>query len=124
MTCDETAAAFKPRRAQIFSSSSGVRWANVPTAPENLPTRMSSARGHEAGDVALRFRIPVGQLEAESDGLGVDAVRAADHGRVLELPRAALEDFGEPLQVLRDDCGGLRISKACAVSTTSFEVRP
>ena len=31
-----------PRRAQISSSNSGVRWAKVPTAPENLPTRRSS----------------------------------------------------------------------------------
>src|SRR5581483_5967627 len=35
--------------------------------------------------------------------LGVYAVGAADHGRVLELPRSALEDVGKPLQILRDD---------------------
>ena len=78
------------------------RCAKVPTAPENLPTRMSSAAALKALDVALRLRVPVGQLEAEGDGLGVDAVGASDHGRVLELPGAALQHFGEALQILRE----------------------
>ena len=56
--------------------------------------------GHEARDVALRFGIPVGELESEGDGLGVDAVRASDHGRVFELPGAALEHVGEALRDL------------------------
>src|SRR5437763_280279 len=43
MTCEDMAAALSPSLAQIFSSNSGVRCANVPTAPENLPTRISSA---------------------------------------------------------------------------------
>ena len=34
-------------------------------------------------------------------------MRAADLGRVLELPRAALQDLGQPLQVLGDDGRGL-----------------
>ena len=63
--------------------------------------------GHEARDIALRLRIPVGEFESEGDGLGVDAVRASDHGRVFELPRAALENFGETLKILRDDLRGL-----------------
>ncbi len=36
-------AGFRPRRAQIFSSASGPMWPKVPTAPEILPTRRSSA---------------------------------------------------------------------------------
>ena len=107
MTCEDTAAAFSPSRAQIFSSSSGVRWAKIPTAPENFPDAHVFRRGHEARDVALRFRIPVGELEAEGDGLGVDAVGAADHGSVFELPGAAFEDFGKALEVVRDDLRGL-----------------
>jgi hypothetical protein len=47
--------------------------------------------GVEAGQVALHLRIPVEQLEAEGGRLGVDAVGAADGGRVLELDGAALE---------------------------------
>ena len=97
ITCEEMSAAFNPSRAQIFSSSSGVRCANVPTAPENFPTRMSSAAALKARDVALRLRIPVGHLETERDRLGVDSVRAADHGRVFEFPGAPLQHFGEAL---------------------------
>ncbi len=63
--------------------------------------------GDEARDVALGFGIPVGDFEAEGDGLGVDAVRAADHGSVFEFPGAAFEDLGQALQVLRDDLRGL-----------------
>ncbi len=48
-------------------------------------------RGVEAGSVALHLGVPVEQLEAEGGGLGVDAVGAADGGRVLELDGAALE---------------------------------
>ncbi len=49
--------------------------------------------GIEAGKVALHLGVPVEQLEAEGGWLGMDAVGAADRGRVLELERAALENF-------------------------------
>src|SRR3954471_7747878 len=64
-------------------------------------------RGNKARDVALRFRIPVGDLETEGDWFGVDSVGAADHGSVFEFPGAALEHFGEALQVLGDHFGRL-----------------
>src|SRR5438445_10944738 len=54
-------------------------------------------------DIALRFGIPVGQLDSKSNRLGVHTVSAADHGRVFELPGAALEDLGKLSQVFRDD---------------------
>ena len=63
--------------------------------------------GAKAGDVALGFRVLVGEFESEGDGLGVDAVSAADLGRVFEFPGAAGEDCGEFLQVLFYDLGGL-----------------
>jgi hypothetical protein len=59
--------------------------------------------GHEPRNVALRLGIPVGDLEAECDGLSVNAVSAPDHGSVLKLPRASLQNFGEALQILRND---------------------
>ena len=96
----------------------------MPTAPENLPTRMSSAAAIEALDVAPRFRVPVGQLEAEGDGLGVDAVRAADHGRVLELQGAPLQHLASRCRSCAMTADACRMSSACAVSTTSLEVRP
>ena len=48
--------------------------------------------GVEAGEVALDLGVPEEELEAEGGGLGVDAVGAADDGRVLELDGALLED--------------------------------
>src|SRR3989441_7298039 len=54
-------------------------------------------------DIALRFGIPVGQLDSKSNRLGVDTVGAADHGRVFELPGAAFQDLGELLKTRGDD---------------------
>ena len=64
-----------------------------------LPYAHVFGRGNKARDVALRFRIPVGDLETEGDGLGVNTVRAADHGRVFELPGALFEYIAEPLEI-------------------------
>lgn len=61
----------------------------------------------EAGDVALIFGEPVGDLEAEGDGLGMDAVGAADLGRVLEFVGADVEDFAEEDEVALDEARGV-----------------
>jgi hypothetical protein len=66
-------------------------WPNVPTAPESLPTRMSSAAAPRRVQIALHLFVPDGQLQPEGNRLGVHAVRAADLHRVLELERAPLE---------------------------------
>ena len=79
----------------------------------------SKARG-----VAAIFRVPVGDFQAESDRLGVNAVRAADFRRVLEFPRALFENFAELAISFSISCEASRTSSACAVSTTSLEVRP
>ena len=50
----------------------------------------------EAHQVALDLRIPVQQLQPEGRRLGVDAVRAADRRRVLELKRAPLQHLLQP----------------------------
>src|SRR5260370_37141975 len=63
--------------------------------------------GGKARDVALRFRIPIGQLESESDGLGMDAVSATHHRSVFELPGAALKDLCQTLQIFGDQSRGL-----------------
>ena len=103
MTCDETAAAFNPRRRADFLFEFRREVGEDSDCAGELADAHVFGGGHEARDVALRFGIPVGDFESEGDGLGVDAVSAADHGRVFELPGAALEDFGEALQILRDD---------------------
>ena len=62
--------------------------------------------GVEAGQVALHLGVPVEQLEAEGRGLGVDAVGAADGGRVLELEGAALEHGEQSGDSVADERGG------------------
>ncbi len=57
----------------------------------------------EAGEVALHLGVPVEQLEAECRGLGVDAVRAADGRRVLELDGAALEHCEQRRKPVADE---------------------
>src|SRR5438105_6180597 len=42
----------------------------------------------------------------------MDAVRPADHGRVLEFPRAALEYVRQPAKIVEDD-GGSRFELQC-----------
>ena len=49
--------------------------------------------GVEAGEVALHLGVPEQELEAEGGGFGVDAVGAADDGRVLELDCAFFQGF-------------------------------
>ena len=51
--------------------------------------------------------VPNGQLPAESDGLGVHPVCAADHRRVLEFERALLEHLTQPRKALEQDFGSL-----------------
>ena len=79
----------------------------MPTAPENFPTRMSSAACAKTLDVALGLGVPVGQLETKRDGLGVDAMSAADHGRVFELPGTAFQHGRKLFQVGGDNGGSL-----------------
>ena len=114
------------RAARRFAPRLPVRCApNVPTAPEILPTRRSSAAAPQARQIAAGLLVPDRELQAERDRLGVDAVRAADLHGVLELQRAALQHGAQLLADPR-----IRIaaaccsSSACAVSTTSFDVSP
>ena len=57
----------------------------------------------ETGDVALIFSEPVGDLQAEGDGLRMNAVSAADLGSVLELVGAQVENFAENDEVALDE---------------------
>ena len=66
---------------------------------------MSSAAAAKRVGVALHLGIPVEQLEAEGGGLGVDAVGAADGGRVLELEGAALEHGEQRGDAVADERG-------------------
>ena len=58
-------------------------------------------------DVALDLRAPEQELQAERHRLRVDAVRAADARRMLELHRAAAQHLVERLEILEDDVAGV-----------------
>ena len=61
----------------------------------------------KAVDVALIFGEPVGELQAEGDGLGVNAVGAANLRGVLKFVGAEIEDFAEEDKVAFDDAGSV-----------------
>jgi len=61
----------------------------------------------EAVDVALIFREPVGNFQAEGDGLGMDAMGAANLRSALEFVGTHVEDFAEENEVAFDDAGGV-----------------
>ena len=67
----------------------------------------------EPVQVALHFLVPEGPFEAEAGDVGVDAVRAADAGRVLELQGALLQHGQQVLQVLLQN--GVRLAEQVAV---------
>ena len=83
------------------------------------PRRFSRAR------LRPGFFVPDGQLEPERDGLGVHAVGAPDLHGVLELERAPLQRPRAALPARQKNRRRLLAATgACAVSTTSFDVRP
>src|SRR3546814_5842040 len=61
------------------------------------------ARGDETGAVARKFGISLGELQAERDRLGVNAVAAADGGGQLVLEGAALQHLQKLVQILRSE---------------------
>ena len=65
------------------------------------------ARGNQALSAAAELGVGFGELQAEGDRLGVDAVAAADGRRVLVLFRAALDRRQEGVEILQQDVGRL-----------------
>ena len=61
----------------------------------------------DALDVALDLRAPEQELEAERHRLRVDAMRAADARRMLELHGAAAQHLVERPEILEDDVAGV-----------------
>ena len=125
MTCVATGAGLRPSRAQMRSSCSGFEMPEGAHRAGELAHAHVFGRRVKADQVALHLGVPVEQLEAEGRRLGVDAVGAADGGRVLELDGAALE-HGEQRQrcPARMSAEASLTCSACAVSTMSFEVSP
>ncbi len=61
------------------------------------------AGGEQALLAPLELGIGLGELEAEGDRLGMDAVAAADRGRELVLMGASLEHFQQPVEIGEQD---------------------
>ena len=103
-----------------------ARCENVPTAPDSLPTAIVSRARASRAAVARELVVPQRQLQAEGHGLGVHAVGAPDHRRVLVLwarppaRRAISARTSASDEVARRRASG----RASAVSTTSDEVSP
>ena len=103
----------------------GLEVAEGADRPGELADAEVFGGGVEADEIALHLGVPEQQLQAEGSWFGVDAVGAADDGRVLELEGAGLEDFAEAQRYQSRMMAEASLScSACAVSTTSVEVRP
>ena len=66
------------------------------------------ARMHKAFAAAGEFGIGLRELQAESNGLGVDAMRATDDGGHLVLEGAALDGREQSVDVGEQEVGGAR----------------
>src|SRR5437016_3203968 len=73
----------------------------------NLPHRHLPRGMAEAFLIAAIFGEPVGDLEPEGDGLGVNAVGAADLRSVLKFVRALFEHLAEALEARLDQARSL-----------------
>src|SRR5260370_9953058 len=73
-------------RAKVRSIADGTR--NF--ADGHLRSSIAKAR-----DIALVLRKPIGDFQTKSDGLGVDAVSAANLWRIAEFVGAQIEDFSK-----------------------------
>ena len=128
MICDDTGAGSRPSRAHTAASMDGSRCANVPTAPDSLPTLIAGARPLHALDVPLVLRVPERELQAERDRLGVDAVRPADHRRVAVLLGPRADGVAQRRQPVEDEVARLahleRLRRVDDVRRGQAEVEP
>ena len=78
----------------------GLEMAEGADGPGELADAEVFRSGVEAGEVALHLGVPEEEFEPEGGGFGMNAVGAADDGRVFELERAPFEGLPE-----RNDAG-------------------
>ena len=108
ITCDATGAGSRPSRAQTSRFDRGRRCANVPTAPESLPTRRPSrARAHALDDraAARRTRAPASgrRSSARRGRRGCGRSSASADART----RASRTASASAVEVLEDDVARL-----------------
>ena len=80
--------------------------ANVPTAPEMAQVATSLRAARRRALRAIELGIGVGELDAEGGGFGVNAVAAADGGRILVLERTLRERSQQAIEVGQQQVGG------------------
>src|ERR1700690_3475206 len=93
---------FQSQARTHFLFEFGREVSECPDRAGKLADAQVLCRSLEARYIALRLRIPVRDLEAEGDRLGVDSVRAANHRTVFEFPRAAFEHVSETFEIASD----------------------
>ena len=103
ITWEATGAGFSPSLSQMRSSTSGPMCAKVPTAPEILPTRRSSAAASIRREIAAGLLVPDGEFQPEGNRLGVDSVGAPDLHGMLKLECAPLQYRPQFPQIVKQD---------------------
>ena len=83
LRCHRRGLQTQPRADLLFHVGTDVRERS--DRARNLAHPQIFRRGFETPLIAPRFLVPDGELQAERDGLGVDAVRAADLHGVFEF---------------------------------------
>ncbi|GBC78241.1 hypothetical protein HRbin08_01728 [bacterium HR08] len=83
----------------------GIEMGERADGARDLPHADLLASAPHALPIPLRLRVPQGELQAEGDRLGMDAMRASDHGRILEFEGATAQDLGQALQARQNQIG-------------------
>ena len=126
MTCDDTGVGLEaepPADRRPRSTGRGAR--RCRRRRRSCRRARPRGRARTRSMLARQLGVPQRQLQAEGHQLGVDAVRAADHRRVPVLVGARLDRRRRaPPGSSRMRSQASTICSACAVSTTSDEVRP
>ena len=102
ITCDVIGRGLQAQLLADFLLDFRAQMRAGPHRAGNFSHRHLPRRHLKTRRVAAVFGVPVGDLQAEGDRLGVNSVRAADFGSVLEFPGAAFEHVAQLLDSLLD----------------------
>ena len=120
MICEETRQAFSPSLLQGLFLAGGGEMDVGAHRTGDLAHRRGLRGPQQPLAVALHLLVPDQELAAEGDGLGVDAVGAADGRQVLVGEGLFQQDFFQRLAILaRTTASDSWMSSDRAVSTTS-----
>ena len=124
MTCDDTSAAFSPRRWQMRASTDGSRCANVPTAPDTFPKEIVS----RACSTRSRSRCSSAYQSASFSPKVIGSAWTPCVRPIIGVCRCSSARSRTasmaPAMSFTITSQASRICSACAVSMTSEEVSP